>query len=373
MTFSAASHGGIGGSDSLSDLQRSVLLTVIYADLFDYALTEPELQRRLILRDADRRALRRCVQSLANRYLTISGSYITWMGREQLVDLRSRRAAESRNIWPSARRYASWLSRIPFIRMVAVSGSLAVDNADAHSDVDIFCITEEKRLWLVRIFIVALSKTTRLLPSIFPRYLCPNYILARDALELSDRNLFTAYEVALALPLYGKVSHAEFLRANRWTDTFLPHKPAPAVHEADREPGSSLEFLFAGRLGDRIDHTIFVAFRSFYRHRALRRGWSWDRLAPAYQRNRYTVPEGGYVPVVRRHFLKEVERRLGSSCRDDVRLLFAEAYGGSDSAGSYDWEGQFRRDYGALNRRSEKAQRIHSESRDTSSRAVASG
>lgn len=349
MTISALSSAEIRRTEALTGLQRSVLFAVLYADLFDFPLSEDELQKRLVLRRADLQTLRQCVRSLTGRYLTTTGRYIVWKGREHLVDLRRHRTAASEELWKSAVRYAAWLARIPFMRMVAVSGSLAADNADRHSDVDLFCITEVDRLWMVRLFIVVLSKMTRLFPRIFPRYLCPNYILTCDALEVTSRNLYTAHEVAQARPLFGTDVHADFLRANRWVDGFLPGTSALPNVRIQRRPSVAtrlLESVFEGRVGDWIDAAVYRVFRTFYRRRALRRGWSWRRLEAAYQRNRYTVPENGYVPVVRRLFIEGIVSRLGSSyCADDVRRLFPEEYAASGES-CWDWEGQFRRDYG---------------------------
>ena len=360
MTVSAASTSQSRTRDSLTDLQRSVLLTILYADLFDFALTDDELERRLVLTEAEPDVLKRCVASLADVYLTRTAGYTVWKGREHLIDLRRHRSHVSRELWPTAERYARWLARVPFVRMVAVSGSLAADNADSHSDVDLFCITDDRRLWLARLFIVCCSKTTRLFPSVFPRYLCPNYLLTTGSLEILDQNLFTAHEVAQAVPLYGADEYRKFLQANGWIRAYLPAGPAahPVAAAEGKAPYSNLvERLLGGRLGDRIDDLIFRAFRTFYRKRALRYGWSWGRLERAYERSRYIVPEQGYVPVVRRLLEQRIEMRLGASfCVADGKRLFpsllAEAARQSvsdpldDGRRCVDWEAQFRRDYG---------------------------
>lgn len=363
MTFSAASTSESRTKDFLTDLQRSVLLTVLYADLFDFALTDDELRRRLVFAEAEPSDLKRCVTSLTDVYLTASDGYTVWKGREHLIDLRRRRSRISRELWPTAERYAGWLARVPFVQMVAVSGSLAADNADSHSDVDLFCITDIRRLWLARLFIVACSKTTRLLPSVFPRYLCPNYILAKDSLEIRDRNLFTAHEVAQAVPLFGAGEHSEFLKANAWIRSYLPaSRAAQTIAHAPHKPRYTilLERLLGGSFGDGIDGIVYRAFRTFYHRRALRCGWSWPRLESAYERSRYTVPEQGYVPVVRRLFEQRVDARLGTAFfaaggerlfPNDIaegepsRHTPADAAGNSARCG--DWEVQFRRDYGA--------------------------
>lgn len=347
MTVSAARTSEFGSTDPLSGLEHSVLLTVLYADLFDFALNESELKDRLVLRNADTESIRQAVQALEGRFLSVSDGYVTWRDREELVPLRRRRAVASKELWKTAHRYASWLSRIPFVRMVAVSGSLAVENAGDESDIDLFCITETERLWLARLFIVPLSKMTRLLPRYFPRYLCPNYLLTLGTLEIRHRNLFTAHEVAQARPLFGFAAYADFRRANAWIGRFLPQGSMRRADDAE-PPRPRLtrlaERVFAGRIGDRLDSMAHRVFRSFYRRRAQRQGWPWRRLEEAYQRGRYTVPEGGYVPVIQDLFIDRLHERLaGALDESELRRLFPTS---AQKGACYDWERLFHLDYG---------------------------
>lgn len=334
----------------LSALQRAILLTVLYADLFDFAMTEDELYRRLIGAASGRRRFAQALASLAGTYLTASGGYVVWTGREALVALRRRRRQLAPARWAAARRYARWLRRVPFVRMVAVSGSLAVDNAAEQSDVDLFCVTAEGRLWVARLFLVALSRTTRMLPRAFPLYLCPNYVLAADALGLDDRNLFTAHEVVQAVPLWGAPVHDAFLRANAWTRALLPQAPRPArPAPLDAVPAPGLtrlcERLLGGRAGDRLDAWLHRLFVAAYRRRAERMGRPWAALAGAYQRSRYTVPEGGYARVVPRLFAARVAHRLGNLVpAAELDRLFP---GAPPGAGCYGWDERFRQEYGA--------------------------
>lgn len=334
-----------------SELEWAVLLTVLYADLFDYALTEEELYRRLIRHRGERGAVRQAVASLTGRHLAVRAGHITWTGREHLAGVRRHRSAQGEHLWPAARRYAAWLARVPFVRMVAVSGSLAFDNAEATSDIDLFCITEARRLWVARLCIVPLSKLTRFFPKVFPLYLCPNYILARDALTLDDRTLPAAHEVVQAVPLWGRAAYDAFIQANTWVEGFLPQRSTqPRDHRLaePRRPALTrwCERMLGGSLGDRLDAWAHQAFTAFYRRRAERSGWPWARLAPAYQRNRYTVPEGGYVPVLRRLFAARVHEYLDVAmpATELDRLFTRPAFDPHQSC--YDWAGLFEAEYG---------------------------
>ncbi len=343
----AARHG----PSPLSDLERAILLTVLYADLFDYPLTEDELYQRLVCVASDRAAFERALTALVGPYLVAAGGYLVWIGREHLVAVRDHRRQAASGLWASAQRYARWLARVPFVRMVAVSGSLAVHNAENNSDIDLFCITTPNRLWLARTFIVPLSKLTRRLPRRFPLVLCPNYILTLDALDVEDRNLFTAHEVAQTVPLFGGDVYDRFLQANRWIRDFLPHTRledrSHGMHEPTRPWFTrGIEQLLRGRLGATLDRLMHRLFVTFYRKRAERAGWPWRQLAPAYQRNRYTVPEGGYARAIHRLFVQRVHERLnGQIPPGALERLFV--FSDEESTPTvYDWEGLFAEDYG---------------------------
>ena len=335
----------------LSDLKQAILLTILYADLFDYPLTRDELYRRLVHKAADRAAFSRAVTTLTGPYLTATRDYLTWAGREDLAAVREHRRQAAPALWAAAERYAGWLARTPFVRMVAVSGSLALRNAEPNSDIDLFCIIAPNRLWLARAWIVPLSKLTRALPRLFPHYLCPNYLLTLNALDVEDRTLFTAHEVAQAVPLWGRDAYRRFLHANPWVHDFLPHahfedRLCPTAPPRRPWYTRGLERAMRGRLGDALDRLAHRLFVTFYRKRAERAGWPWQRLERAYQRNRYTVPEGGYARVIYRLFTERVRQRLGSQIPDAaLDRLFAFAH--EEPARSvYDWESLFAEEYG---------------------------
>ena len=113
--------------------ELAVLRSVVYASLFDYPLTLAQLHASLIgvRADADddcgvvaRRA--RCCR----RRSSIATACTSRAGRGDLVDTRARREALSRELLDRDRRILSLVSAMPFVRMVALSGSLAHLNAE---------------------------------------------------------------------------------------------------------------------------------------------------------------------------------------------------------------------------------------------------
>ena len=240
----------------LSPLERACVETVAYADVFDCALTQPELHRYLVGVEADRAAVRTALASdrVAGGFLHQTGAYVTLAGREQLVERRRACAEHGARLWPQAARYGALLARLPFVRLVAVSGALAVDNAGVNGDIDYFIVTEPDRLWLCRGLVIGVVRWAARRGIT----LCPNYFLSERVLALDPPNLFMAHEVTQMVPVGHTAVYRRFRRLNRWTDRFLPNAAgAPRLCEAtsDARPRWSRTAEWAGRTswGGRVE------------------------------------------------------------------------------------------------------------------------
>ena len=119
---------------------------------------------------------------------------------------------------------------IPFIQLIALTGSVAVNNSHKDDDLDLLIITSPHTLWLIRpLFLIFLSlKFNRRHPKDNPsktnNAFCPNLWL--DTLSLSvpknRRNIYTAHEVLQARPLFDRGhTYNLFISSNSWTKKYL--------------------------------------------------------------------------------------------------------------------------------------------------------
>ena len=316
-------------SAPLSPLHKAVLSTVLYSDLFDHPLTIGELHRYLVTSCPDRATLEQAVEALDGVFLSTDRNFVFMRGREAAIELRHRRQGLAAKRWPPARRFARWLGWVPFLRMVAVCGSQAVDNGDDDGDVDLFLITEPRRLWLVQSLTMILRRAGHLIGI----EVCPNYLLTTGSLRIEGHSLYAAREAAQAVPLWGRDAYAEFLDVNGWIEGFLPQHAANDRHLPEPRPRqwltSLLERLLGGSIGDLADRLIHSILLRYYRLRLRHHGWQRQDIENAYRRDRQVVVTGGYAKAVARRY---VERGLsafdGALSADELRHAF---FGAADS------------------------------------------
>jgi len=236
-------------------LRDAVCATVAFADMFDFPLDVHEVYRDLVAVRASFEETRRAVAAgIAGGLLAFDGEYVVLRGRSGLGVERARRTARARRLWPRARAFGTMIARFPFVRMVAVSGSLAAENPDVAADLDYLVVSEPGRLWLVRALSVALVRLARRARV----HLCPNYFLTTRALALDHRDLFTAHELLQAVPVCGADVYERMLRLNAWAGLWLPHRycrELAAPRSSGRGDGIQAvgELLLGGKVGDRIE------------------------------------------------------------------------------------------------------------------------
>ncbi len=206
---------------STTQLERAILHTLAYADVFDFPLTPGEIHHYLAGAQA---RLEHVTETLpaSSLWACVDGYYVL-PGREAIIGTRRRRAEAGLRLWPQAMRYGHLIAGLPFVRMVAVTGSLAVNNAEQGTDIDYLIVTAPGHLWTCRALALVVSRTVRLAGV----NLCPNYLLTEGNLELTDRTLYVARELVQMIPLSGFAVYARMRQLNSWTNEFLPNAGGP--------------------------------------------------------------------------------------------------------------------------------------------------
>lgn len=200
---------------------EAVHWTVLYGSIFDYPLTRDEIYRFLMPPGGSRSEVEGAIdEALARRDgLETDGTFLYPAGRSASVATRLRRNSNGRRAWKQARFYGRLIWALPYVRMVAVTGALAMDNVEQGDDIDYLIVTEPGRVWLTRGMILMLARVARA----GGVTLCPNYILSSHALRLDQHDPYTAHELAQMIPLHGREMAGRLWRENAWCRNFLPN------------------------------------------------------------------------------------------------------------------------------------------------------
>ena len=221
-------------------LRASILKTLAYADIFDYPLTASEIHHWLIRSNqfpvVSIQQLQVALQQTVNcKLVTVNSGFYFLTGRQKIVSLRQARSRWSQEKLKLARRVGDWLKFIPTIKLVAVTGALAMSNPAITDDIDLMIVTSPHTLWLTRplvVLLVSLIAKRRTPAKNYSNAICLNLWLDTTALAVSkpQRNLYTAHEVAQVKPLWDRHhTHAHFLSANSWINNYLPNIPIPKI------------------------------------------------------------------------------------------------------------------------------------------------
>jgi len=256
--------------------ERAFLQSVVYAALFDYPLTLPQLCEALIGEEADEAALREWYK--ASQYLQAAvdeqDGYYFPRGRHDLVAARAARERESRKLLRRWSGPLTLLTRLPFVRMVALSGSLAHLNGEADADLDVFVVTSPHRVWSVTV-------TALLIARLFGwrKRLCLNYVVSERALWVGPADLFSANQIVHLQPITGEATYRKFLAANRFVERFYPNF-VPRRPQSEATPFAPRWARLMAAAETVMDWTIAPAFESLcalvYRTHLRRRAHTWQ-------------------------------------------------------------------------------------------------
>ncbi len=236
-------------------LSQAIRATVAYADVFGFPLDRIEVHRDLIGLSASSADVDCAIDALLEAHVLVSdGPFVGLPGRSGFAALRCERQQNAARLWPLAWRYGRLIGVIPFVRMVAITGSLAADNPDAAADLDYLIVTAPGRLWTARALTIGLVRLARRAG----RRVCPNYLLSTRALALEHDDLYTAHELVQAVPITGAEIYTRLRLANRWLDRWLPNRLPTIGGGAPVPPAWSTlcrtaEIALGGGIGDQIE------------------------------------------------------------------------------------------------------------------------
>jgi hypothetical protein len=123
-------------------------------------------------------------------------------GRKSLVDQRINRNKISESKIRILLKVTKILRFVPYVRMIAVTGRMAMKNAEEKSDLAVHLMG--KRRYRGKI----------------ANRVCLNYFITTNSLEISMKDMYSSSEYYFMLPLFGKETFRKFQKDNRWISEY---------------------------------------------------------------------------------------------------------------------------------------------------------
>lgn len=254
----------------MSGIKKNIIATLAYFDLFNYPLTADEVFLFLPVKcdiDDFEYAIN-CM--LIDRLIFRFDKFYTLKNDYFLIERRINGNKKATELIATAKKVSNLLIHFPYVRGIAISGSLSKNYADEDSDIDLFIIAAKNKLWIARTFMHCFKKLTFLVKK--QHYFCMNYYIDEQELQIREKNTYTAIEIATLMPLHGDTAFEQFYLANAWTRDYLPNK-CMRLTTAKSVKGSLFkrftEWLFNNRLGDIMDTRLLKITAQRWRKKML--------------------------------------------------------------------------------------------------------
>jgi len=212
----------------MTETQQAILKTLAYADVFSYPLSLKELYLFLIGKKINEKDLSTQLKGLKN--IGKKQGFFCLKNQEKNFNLRQKRKKDSQAKFKIAQKVAYWLKFIPWIKMVGVTGNLAMNNAQSDDDIDLLILTKKNRLWSTRLLAILITEILgirrRAGQKEVANKICLNMFLDEVHLQIpqKEQNLFTAHEICQLKPLLSKDNfYSKFIAQNQWYQKFLPN------------------------------------------------------------------------------------------------------------------------------------------------------
>lgn len=270
----AGSIGSIQRCEVAGGLAGRILLTLHLADRRGYGLSLDHLSKILVCGEAPQESVRAELSAMAE--VSYSGAIYCLKGRERLLSETKYRllcnGLVGKKYDALARQFAGeYASLVPFIRCIAVAGSVASEGFSEEDDIDFNIFVEQGCKYTVYLLGILLSLkyairhrrkplARKSATPLLSKLICINVIWEdKEARPYERQDTYMAYELLRQRPVFGLEFYRQILEENRWLEVYFPqiYRLPPEEVEVKKTLLSRLLRLFyssggASRIGERI-------------------------------------------------------------------------------------------------------------------------
>jgi len=269
----------------INNLRDGCLFTLRYFGLFSYPLKAKEIHQfnpfKSSLTEVDKTLVKLAGDGLV---FLIDNFYLSENNPAWIVErLAGNKRAEKLLI--KSGHYGSIIASFPFVRSIALSGSLSKYYATIDADIDYFIITEKNRLWIARTLLHIFKKLTFITGH--QHYFCMNYFIDTEMLEIQHQNEYSAIETVTLIPIYNKELVTKMLLKNDWVEDYLPNFSSEInenymITKGGQYAKKFIEFLINIFAPERLNRFMMNLTDRKWRTKWKRKGFNMDQYDKAF-------------------------------------------------------------------------------------------
>ncbi len=286
--------------DKLNDLEEAIISTLAYFSVHKYPLTLMEIYKWLYARDQESKIkdwniklsdIQKALDESKSlkKIIGCKNGFYYLKGNEKLVELRKKRHNLAKDRWKKLRRIASILQIIPNIKMFAACNTLVLNDIKEDSDIDVFVIIKDGRMWQTRFFITALvfllgqwRHKSNIANKICLSFYVTDKSLNLEWLAKKPYDPMLCYWVTFIYPLLDRGAYGQFIEENEWVRKYVPNfiKYNPNLLERKVDKififdilRKSLEAILNTKIGDLVEKY----FKKIQEGKMKKNSDSWQR------------------------------------------------------------------------------------------------
>lgn len=205
-------------------IKELIIVHVCYRDVFNAPVPIKSLKIWMGIRSENLLIFNTALAELKKEGLIIEiQGYLACIAKEEIIHDQKRKSELTKQIIAKGQRGLDILSKIPFIRFVGISGSIAAENPtndfnEKHIDLDLFVVTSKNTLWCFALLERIFTNLVRLFKG--NHFYCFNYITEESFLEIYNKNFYTATELVNLSPICDKGVLNKFISCNEWIERY---------------------------------------------------------------------------------------------------------------------------------------------------------
>ena len=296
-------------------LEDKLISYICFKKVFNDALTKNQILE--FFSESKANHIEKILHNLIfnKKIMEIDGFY--FLRNEIIEDFKNKKKIRKKlclDLFKSEKKLLRFLCYLPFVKLLAISGSAshknAQNNLDKEADLDLFIVVSPSSILLLFFIIRLVTKLDNLLFNLNFKQnkikICPNYILETVNQNVKNKSFFTASDIFSLRVIKGRRFYNSFITENTWISNYLNLPKRESInYKKEKEKytfyklASFIIFILA---------SICSLIKSIFTLSKFRFFKYYEMYKNPYH---FTQSDGGYQYVVFERFRKIYERNFG--------------------------------------------------------------